>query len=343
MTLVTKGIDRERFQVSVCILDGEGPVADHLRSLGATVTTIGRGPFAAARFFSVVRASRPDILHANTGGRLFRRIAWIAGTRRSIVHLHGPGWNWAALRASDPLRLRALLIASTANATRRIVCAEWMAKFFTDVVGKGAEVSAIQYGIDLPGQRSRDDARRELGLPGDKVVVGYTGRLSHEKGVADLCGIFSDVASRRPECAFVAIGDGPMMSDLAALRTRVGMERLALPGFRLDAVQLLSAIDVVVMPSHREGLSLSHLEAMGAGRAIVGYDVEGLIESGRNGVTGFYVPRLDTHAAADAVIALVDDAPMRERFGLEARRIVSTHFTIERMTREVESLYSSLV
>jgi glycosyltransferase involved in cell wall biosynthesis len=218
-----------------------------------------------------------------------------------------------------------------------------MARLFSEVGAKvGRNVVAIQYGVDLAGSERRAEARERRGIVGSTVAVGYVGRVSHEKGIEDLCRIFLDLAPRFADSVFVAIGDGPMMSSLYAVREKLGARRMILPGFSPDARSLISALDVIVMPSRREGLSIAHLEAMSHAKPVAAYAIEGLTEAGADGVTGLYVTPGEPRLLAAAVEKLILNPGMRSIMGSAGREKVVRDFSLDRMTRQFETLYSQL-
>ena len=119
--------------------------------------------------------------------------------------------------------------------------------------------------------------------------------------------------------------------------------RVHLLGDRIDVPDLLAGMDLFVLPSRWEGLSVSIMEAMAAGLAVVATDVGGTAELVVNGETGLLVPPADVQALARAVTQLLQDESGADRMGRLGRRRVLSKFTHARMVEQVESLYVSLL
>ena len=106
-------------------------------------------------------------------------------------------------------------------------------------------------------------ARAELGLDASVTVIGAIGRLVKLKGHANLINAFAAISQTYPNAQLVILGDGPEKNNLQELVASLGLqERVHLPGFVSDAIRLIKAFDIFVMPSFREGLGLALLEAM---------------------------------------------------------------------------------
>ena len=138
------------------------------------------------------------------------------------------------------------------------------------------------------------------------------------------------------------VGEGPLRPELEAEVARRGLGgRVRLLGVGGESAELVKACDLFVLSSVREGLPVSILEAMRAGRAVVATDVGGTGEAVEDGATGRLVPARDPGALAAALEDLLGNPERLERFGVEARRRWEQRFTAERMVSETERLYRS--
>lgn len=171
------------------------------------------------------------------------------------------------------------------------------------------------------------DWRRRMSLP-QAPTVGFVGTFGLWHGVKLLPELIERVAERRDDARWVLIGDGPLHAEVTAELERCGLSgRAHLTGVvpRTHAVELLACCDVCVSPhvSNPDGTAFfgsptKLFEYMGLGRAIVASDLDQIGEVLENGRTALLTPPGDGAAVADAVVRLLDDAPLRARLGQAA-------------------------
>jgi glycosyltransferase involved in cell wall biosynthesis len=110
-----------------------------------------------------------------------------------------------------------------------------------------------------------------------------------------------------------------------------------------DIAALWARAHIAVLPSYREGLPLSLLEAAACGRPLVATDVPGCREIARPGVNAFLVPLGDTEALAEAIDRLARDPQLRREFGKAGRELVELKFSSQRIGRDLVTLYRCLL
>jgi glycosyltransferase involved in cell wall biosynthesis len=115
--------------------------------------------------------------------------------------------------------------------------------------------------------------------------------------------------------------------------------RIDFAGFRRNVPELLPAFDLVVQPSRWEGLSISLLEAMAAGRPLVACDVQGNRDVIEHGVNGLMVPPLDPAALSAAIVRLLSEPALAKRLGENAARDCRTRFSQQRMVEQTLAIY----
>jgi glycosyltransferase involved in cell wall biosynthesis len=195
----------------------------------------------------------------------------------------------------------------------------------------------------LDTSATRAQIRSRLGLAADALVAGVIARLTDQKGHVFLL----DALSRVPSLAAVhllVVGDGPLRGDLEAIAAAGGIgDRVHFLGARRDLGDLLSAMDLFVLPSLWEGLPLSMVLAMGAGLPVVTTAVAGIPEVVTDGVTGLLVPPGDADALGRALARVVADPSERARLGQNARQFVLPRFGVDGYVRAVVQLYDELL
>ncbi len=186
-----------------------------------------------------------------------------------------------------------------------------------------------------PPSASAADVARRHGLRGR--VVLFVGKLSPGKGAPHFLAAGERVHALRPDTLFVLVGDGPVVVPDVSWARHLG----SLPNH--DVLALHAAADVVAVPSViPDALSRVVLEAMAAGRPVVGTAVGGTPELIADGETGLLVPRHDPTALAGAIGRLLDDPALAARMGAAARKRVETHFSPEASVGRLLALYAAV-
>jgi glycosyltransferase involved in cell wall biosynthesis len=216
----------------------------------------------------------------------------------------------------------------------------------------GSKIAVIRNGVDLTrfdGLPPSSELRRELGLPDDTPVVGVISRLTRLKGLEHFLEAAAIVRSRMPRVRFLIVGEtSPMdrhyLGELQEYAARCGVdEEVIFTGLRTDVPAVLAGLTVSVMPSLNEALSNVVLESMAAGAPTVATRVGGTPEALVDGVTGILVPPANSSALADAIIHLLNDPQLAAHLGRSARARIADRFSVRRMVRATEDLYSELL
>ena len=183
--------------------------------------------------------------------------------------------------------------------------------------------------------------RAELGLPADALVVLMAAQTSPRKGVIEFveAAIRLVQTGRAGSAHFLLAGDGPLDKKLHDLVDAAGMsERVRLLGWREDMPLLVGLCDLYVLSSYAEGLPISIVEAMAAGKPVVSTRVAGSEDAVSDGVTGLLVPPADASALAEAIARLLDDADLRRRFGQAGQREAARRFDAGRLAVQLADI-----
>jgi glycosyltransferase involved in cell wall biosynthesis len=205
-----------------------------------------------------------------------------------------------------------------------------------------ARVVTIPNGVDLqtftvPSDEERRFARRQVGVPDDRPVVLYAGRLVPEKGVDDVLAAWPGVVAAAGEEPSLLVAGGGAVEDYRA--RAAGLTRVRILG-KVDGIRpLLHAASLVVLPSRSEGLSNVVLEAMACGVPVVGTAIPGLADQIRDGQTGVLVPVGDVAALAAAIVSLLADTRKAEAMGTAARADAVARFSLDSVADRYQELY----
>ena len=200
----------------------------------------------------------------------------------------------------------------------------------------------VHEGIDLEHVAAAPptSTREAFWLPHNAPVVGAVGALVDHKGHRPLIRAAAQVVRDVPDARFVILGEGELRQELTREVRDLGLERhVLLPGFRPDVLSLLKTFDVFVMPSITEGLGTSILDAMACGKAVVASAVGGIPEVVASEETGLLIQPRDPTGLAAAVVRLLGDRRLADRFGAAGRARVEQRFTAERMVQELSLIH----
>ena len=215
-------------------------------------------------------------------------------------------------------------------------------------------VHTIENGVDLNrfGNRSidRDEVRRRLGLaPGD-IVIGHVANFRRNKNHLFLVRAFREAFAHRPDVKLLLVGQGfpgdvensePEVAAFVADNGLTGSVRLL--GYRPDVHDLLRAMDVFALVSHKEGLPLSIIEAMASALPVVATNIDGLRSVVRPDVTGILVEPDDVPRLTEALNQLVSDSALRHRMGTAAQTIARARYALTRCIEDTAQVFTSVV
>jgi glycosyltransferase involved in cell wall biosynthesis len=171
-------------------------------------------------------------------------------------------------------------------------------------------------------------------------------RMLHDKGIGELVEAARLLKRRRVPLRVRLVGatdDNPASIDERQLAAWAAEGAVEVAGHSTDIPGEYARAHIAVLPSYREGLPKSLLEAAAAGRPMVATDVPGCREICRHGETGLLVSARSVEPLADALEKLATDPALRERLGRRARHVAATEFSEEIVVRQTLDLYRSLL
>jgi len=318
----------------------EGRVENGLQRLGR----LALGPAAFSRF---LRRERIDLVHFNSsmdGKAFFRDMSLALAARtvgaRIVFQIHGGELAERFLRRqklAQPIIDRLCRLPDAwvflYEAERRSLRAVFPVAR-AEVIPNGVEAAAY------------DISRTERSA--QAVVFGYLGRLVEAKGIGDAIEALALLKreGRLPPLEFRIAGDGPDRDRLRALAAEHGLDEVvSFPGTLYDAAKIdfLKNIDVLLFPSHGEGLPYTLLEAMAAGAAVVTTPLGGIPDVLVEEENALFVPPKDPPAIAAAVVRLARSAPLRRAMGEANAARIRVSYTTEAVARRIGELYAKVL
>jgi glycosyltransferase involved in cell wall biosynthesis len=339
-------IDRARFDLTVCSLKSGGCVADELLARGIRVVSLGgTGKLDARvmlRLWRFIKREQPDVIQAflfwaNISARLAGHFAKTIGVVSSYHDEVVPeGW---LNRSIDRL---------TMKWTKYIVCCSEAVRRSVEkrIGGEKEQFVVIPFGVET--NRFRDigmTSGATLGLQEGLPVIGTVCRLVEpKKGIRFLLEAMAQLEREagKPVCQLLIVGEGPAEEALRSLSEQLGIaSRVVFSGMRRDVPQLLSLMEIFVLPSLYEGFGIAILEAMAAGKPVVASTVGGIPEFVVSGESGLLVPPGDSVALATAIRQLLAQPERAKAMGCRGQEHVRKHYSIESVVRQHEQLYET--
>lgn len=315
-----------------------------------------RDLIAAFQIWKLCRRERFTIVHTHqVKAALFGQMAArLAGVPLVINTVHGFYFH----EHTPPLKRRAWIALETfcAMFSDRLLSQnreDITTAVETGICGRG-KIEHLGNGIDvrrfdrsaLPQDRIAK-LRAELGIPEGVPVVGFVGRLVEEKGLLELFEAVASIRHRFPGLRFLVVG--PVDSDMPdhlgpASAERAGIGDITVfAGYRDDMPDLYSLMTVLVLPSHREGLPRSPMEASSMGVPIVATDIRGCREVVHPDQNGYLVPVRNAGALAAAIERILADDSLATRLGARARELALTEFDEQIIFGRVVKVYRRML
>lgn len=188
-----------------------------------------------------------------------------------------------------------------------------------------------------PSQENLLEAKWKITSP----VVLFVGRLVEEKGTEYLFQAFSEVIREIPEANLVIVGKGPQEKNLKAMVGKLGLRNV----FFLGALEskfmpnIYVGCDVLVLPSVFEPFGNVVVEAMAAGKPVIGSYAGGIKDSVVHGITGFHVSPRSSKQISRYLLELLEDSALRKRLGENARKKALNEYDSELLLRKIERIY----
>jgi glycosyltransferase involved in cell wall biosynthesis len=286
-----------------------------------------------------IRSSGANLVHLHTG-----RATWLGGLAAQLAGV--PAITTRRMDRPVARGWRTRLVYERL-VERVVAISPAVKRCLTDGGVPDARVSVIPSAVDasrLRPERPREELRRGLGASGDDAVLLVLAALVRRKGVDVLLRALAALGNDGLRPLLWVAGDGPERASLETLAREAGLgERVRFLGRRSDTADLLAASDIVVIPSRREGLGVTALEAMAAGRPVVASAAGGLGEAVIDRRTGLLVPPDDAAALARALAEVLRDTSLRDALGRAGPLRVAESFSAEQMVESYVRLYEGVL
>jgi len=337
----SRGLQQRDVRCLIIALKG-GALADEARQAGVETILMGKPdgftPTTVPTLARLLRAHGVDVVHTHNMAPLFygtlaARLCGLPSlnTRHGRTPERAHRLVWA---------LADRVVAVSEDARRELLRHNRIADHKLHVILNGIDLSGF-----AEGRRSEAvaPARARLGLPLDAPVVGTVGRLAAVKDHETLLRAFGLLRQGGSDAHLAVIGGGPLEADLKSRVRALGLDGVAhIVGPHADVPHLLPALDVFVLSSLSEGISLALIEAMAAGLPVVATRVGGNPEVVVEGRTGLLVEPSQPEALRSALLRVLSDRAAAQVMGVQGRRRALEMFGLERMLDRYVALYEEV-
>jgi glycosyltransferase involved in cell wall biosynthesis len=323
-------------------------IAHHPLRHATRAVALGHDAAATAELYRLFRRLRPDIVHThNPKPGVYGRMAARAARVPLVVNTQHGLYAQPTDRPARRLPVYALeRLAATCSDIELVQNPEDLQTLARLGVPR-QRLRLLGNGVDLDRfqpqpEEVRKEARTELGVDEDQVVVGAVGRLVWEKGYAELFAAAKRLLTRR--CDLVVVVAGPFDADKGDPLTHADVAGAEAAGVRFlgdrdDVERLYAAFDIYVLASHREGFPRSAMEAAASGLSIVATDIRGCREVVDHDRTGLLVPVRDAAALEVTIERLAGDPAARRRLGQAAAAKARAEFDQRRVIERTLDAY----
>jgi glycosyltransferase involved in cell wall biosynthesis len=303
---------------------------------------------SVAELYAQIRQRKYDVVHTHSSvaGVVGRLAAVLARVPVIIHHVHGWGLQDDMSKMMQLLYIGLERFCATFTDRMIAVSKPNIVKGLAYKVCQADKFALIYYGIHLEKFQQQVDKWTiclELGLDPECKIVGMIGRLEKQKNPLDFIRAAAMVVRDFPKVQFLIAGDGSLRPDCERLIDELKLrDKFFLLGYRNDIDLIMPILTMTALSSLWEGLPIVFQESMSAGKPIVANDVDGGRDVIIDGETGYLVTPHQPREMADRILYLLQNDEICQGMGATAKQY-SERFSVERMVREIESLYRELL
>jgi glycosyltransferase involved in cell wall biosynthesis len=291
----------------------------------------------------LIKNLKPDIVHLNSSkaGFLGALAAHSAGVKKIIYTVHGFVFNEPMASWQKAIYLWAEKFS--AKYKDKLICVSEFDRQAgsQNKIATADKLITIHHGINQINFLTKAQARQELKLPAENLIVGTIANFYQTKGLNYLIAGAAEIIKQDQNILFRVIGFGRLENQLKAEIKKFKLENNFFLGKVLNGKKYLLAFDLFVLPSVKEGLSYTILEAMQAGLPIVATKVGGIPEMIKNQHNGLLVNPANPKELAQAITSLLKDKSLAQKFGNQAQIDFRQNFSLEKMIKETISTYQT--
>lgn len=343
-------------------LGPEGSLLEEARNRGLEIRLIPAlrrriDPFcdliSFCAIYSYLCREKPDILHTHSAkaGILGRLAAGLMRHRPRVVHtIHGLPFHPYQNRILNFIYIAAEKLAALFTDRYISVADNLITKSLAAGIGKKDCYQTIYSGFTVAefaaASRNRSEARRRYGFRDDEIVIGKVARLFHLKGHEFLLPAFAAVKKEFSRIRLFLVGDGILKPELEIMAEKLSVrEAVTFAGLLppREIPEAISAMDLLVHVSLREGLPKAVAQALAGGVPTVAFDVDGTREVIIDGITGFLVPPRDSEKLIAAILSALRNPEKSRAMAQAGQQFILNNFAVNLMVSKIEAVYEKVL
>lgn len=352
--MLLRHLDKDKYEnILICSqeydVDAFKPLVKHLEVVEMNRSINGHDMNVTWKLFKLLWYYRPDIVycHSSKAGAVGRMAAFFA-PGKVVYNAHGWAFNMKVhKRARWFYRFVERYLSFFC---KRIVCIsnfEGESALRNHVV-KQNKLRVIFNGVEIDAIRQHVKntrvTREQFGIPESVPVIGMVGRIMEQKGPKTFIRMVERIARKLPEAHYMIVGDGESRTEIERMIETCNLQNnVHITGWVSNPNDYMALFDVGVLMSRWEGFGLVLCEYMAAGIPLVSTRIDAIPDLVEDGINGLLVDIDDDHAAAMAVLRILDDETLRSKLIGNGTRIVEERFSIERVAKEHEALFEEML
>jgi len=361
--LTVRGFIKKGYKVDILTgpnISSEGDMYELGKKFGVNVITLSTlkrkihcfyDLISLFKIYRFIRKNEYNVVHTHSSkaGIIGRIAAKMARTPIIIHTIHGLPFH--AYQNLFLNKLYVLIEKIGARLSDKIITVTY--KIIKDSLKNGIgfkdKFKVVRSGLDISTFTKNDfdseEVRKRLGISKEDIVVGKIARFSELKGHKYLIDAIRKIISSNPRVKVLLVGSGELENKFKGVVKDLNLEQNIIFTGLIEyekVPEIISALDILVHTSLLEGLARVFPQAFLLRKPVVSFDIDGASEVVLNNETGFLVEPKNSEQLAEAIIKLINDQKLRERFGESGYNLVRENWSQEKMVDDLELIYDQL-
>lgn len=338
-------IDKNKFNVKVMCLRNLGEYTDEINRLGIQIYYLPHKKSISDYFkflfvAKILRKEKIKVIHThNTQPFLDGTLGAILSGVKTIIHTdharNFPDKKKYMIAERILSKFAFKVVGVSEHTCKNLNKYEKISKGKIAVINNG--ILYEKYNIKINNKKKKE----QLSIKTDGYIIGLCVRLSNQKGITYLLRAMPKIINMYPDILLLIAGDGKRRKNLEEESINLNIEKnVKFLGGRVDIPEILQLLTLYTLPSLWEGMPMALLEAMAAGVPIVTTNVGGIPKMIKHGFNGLIVDPQNHEKLGDAILKLLDDRKLREKFIENGKKTFLDNYDASIMTKKYEVLYN---